>query len=388
MRLLLVFSLVQAAAAAALCSTVYDAADDPSKCPSGALKATDFETAECTTNTCVDGDDDDALCCEDPWGSTGPSTGPSDEVTTKALCSTVYDAADDPSKCPSGALKVTDFETAECTTNTCVDGDDDDALCCEPITTGETTGVPSTTGETTGVPSTTALSTSASSSEPSQTTGGEESNLVLESAPTTDTVKISTTISGVDYSLLSAEQLDALEESLVETFAQAAGVPTAQTSVEMSEGSVLVVATITATEGETILETEVIAPEAASIVAAVKSVPNIADATENGAEITASEPEAVLFKAGETTATQVTATQVTPVTTSTATGTIGTATGISTTGGDGVSTSEAATRPQAIPTPPPASTTIESNASEPSGVSRLVATTSTAVLTLLHWIAC
>jgi hypothetical protein len=245
----------------------------------------------------VDGDDDDALCCEDPWGSTGPSTGPSDEVTTKALCSTVYDAADDPSKCPSGALKVTDFETAECTTNTCVDGDDDDALCCEPITTGETTGVPSTTGETTGVPSTTALSTSASSSEPSQT---------LESAPTTDTVKISTTISGVDYSLLSAEQLDALEESLVETFAQAAGVPTAQTSVEMSEGSVLVVATITATDGETFSETEVKAPEAASIVAAVRSVPNIADATEDGAEITASEPQAVLFKAGETAATTVT----------------------------------------------------------------------------------
>jgi len=117
---------------------------------------------------------------------------------------------------------------------------------------------------------------------------------------------ISTTISGVDYSLLSAEQLAALEESLVETFAQAAGVPTAQTSVEMSEGSVLVVATITATDGETISETEVKAPEAASIVAAVRSVPNIADATEDGAEITATKPQAVLFKAGETKATHVT----------------------------------------------------------------------------------
>lgn len=244
---------------------------DSHACQSGALPKGDAANINCTNGVC-----DDPVCCYTP-------------VKCKAH------------SCPGGHFKSAQMETG------CPESGCSDSLCC--YTPGKCSSHSCATGKNL---ITAATSTDCAEAGCSDTVCCEASTDGLPrkvaTAAATDTAVVSTVISGIDYAKMTDATKTNLKVELVKTYATAAGTTEDQVKIELSAGSVMVVATITAAEGETIDEVKV--PDSASVVNSVKSVEGIDEAFEDGATIAVSEHKGVLFKKGETTATEVT-----PVTT-------------------------------------------------------------------------
>ena len=114
---------------------------------------------------------------------------------------------------------------------------------------------------------------------------------------------VTTTIKGIDYDKLTPDMKVSLKFNLGLAFSWANGVPLIQYSIKLEKGSVLVTATIMAEPGQKFLYTK--APRTDDLVTAVMGVPDIGNAIEPGAEVTATTPQSVLFKQGQTQGTRM-----------------------------------------------------------------------------------
>ena len=129
---------------------------------------------------------------------------------------------------------------------------------------------------------------------------------MAEKARTQDIVVVSTTISGIDYKALTANE--ALKTDFVmamkPVFAKAQSVENNAVSIILAAGSVKVDATIVGTFKDTDVKT----PDTDSVAASIKTCYGILDVLEPGlslADITASPPTAVLLPAGSNEGTSV-----------------------------------------------------------------------------------